>query len=152
MGALPPQTLGRRLSYGDPAVREIRAMGFTYSVTCVQRFCVLLRLDGASPRTLQRERSPSTSGRGLSARQVASLFVQRAERRTAEQVAYLEALCQSGPLLLRVYTLTQDFLTLVRERQGERLDAWLEAAGASTIRELERFALGLREDYAAVMD
>jgi transposase len=130
--------------------REIREMGFAYSVTCVQRFCVRLRLEGASPRTLQRERSPYTSVRGPSAREVASLFVQWAERRTTEQVAYLEALCQSEPLLLRAYTLTQDFLTLVRERHGARLDAWLEAAGASTIRALERFALSLREDYAAV--
>ena len=67
-------------------------------------------------RTLQRERSPYTSVRGPSARQVASLFVQRAERRTAEQVAYLDALSQSEPLLQRAYDLTQEFLTLLRER------------------------------------
>jgi transposase len=46
--------------------------------------------------------------------------------------------------------LTQDFLRMVRERQGERLDAWIEAAAGGEIAELRRFALGLRDDHEAV--
>ena len=41
-------------------------------------------------------------------------------------------------------------MRLARERQGERLDAWSEAAAGSEIAEVRRFALGLRDDYAAV--
>lgn len=130
--------------------REIRDLGFAYSITCVQRFCALLRLEGPPPRKLQRARSPYTSTRGPSARQVASLFVQRAERRTAEQVSYLEQLLQRDPEVATTYTLIQEFLVMVRQRQGDRLDAWIEAVAEQGPPEVRRFALGLRDDYAAV--
>jgi transposase len=39
---------------------------------------------------------------------------------------------------------------MARERQGERLDAWIETAVGSEIAELRRYAVGLRDDYAAV--
>ncbi len=39
---------------------------------------------------------------------------------------------------------------MVRERQGEQLDAWLAAASASAIPDLRRFAIGLLADKAAI--
>ncbi|MDQ2896926.1 MAG: ISL3 family transposase [Actinomycetota bacterium] len=130
--------------------REICGMGFAYSITCVQRFCALLRLEGPPPRTLQRAASPFTSVRGPSARQVASLFLQRAERRAPEQARYLEQLLRRDPTVASAYALTQKFLTMVRELHGERLDAWIEAVREHGPAELRRFALGLRDDFAAV--
>jgi len=130
--------------------REIRDKGFAHSITCVQRFCALLRLEGPPPRTLRRARSPYTSVRGPSARQVATLFLQRAERRTAEQVTYLEHVRQADVAIAAADALTQDFLRLVRERQGERLDDWIETAAGSEVAEVRRFAVGLRDDYEAV--
>ena len=44
----------------------------------------------------------------------------------------------------------QDFATMLRQREGERLDAWTETAAQSGSDDLKRFALGLRDDYAAV--
>jgi len=44
----------------------------------------------------------------------------------------------------------QDFLDMVRERHGERLDEWIETAAESGIAEVRRFALGLHGDAAAV--
>jgi transposase len=103
--------------------REIRDQGFAYSVTNVQRFCTQLRRQGGSPRRLPRTRSPFTSVRGPTARRVASLFVQRPEQYTDEQVAYLAQLYQSDATITTAHRLTQDFLCMVRERQGERLEA-----------------------------
>ena len=40
---------------------------------------------------------------------------------------------------------------MVRKRQGQRLDVWLEAVGESQIPELQRFALGIMRDKDAVM-
>ena len=40
--------------------------------------------------------------------------------------------------------------TLVRTRQPERLDGWLARATTSAVSALQRFAHGLRDDYAAV--
>jgi transposase len=130
--------------------REIRDRGFAHSITCVQRFCARLRLEGPPPRKLRRAQSPYTSVRGPSARQVASLFLQRGEYRTAEQASYLEQLLQCDPLVATTYTLTQEFLAMVRERQGDRLDTWIDTVNEQGPVEVRRFALGLRDDYAAV--
>ena len=46
---------------------------------------------------------------------------------TDEQAADLTQLCQSDATIASAHRLTQDFLCMVRERQGERLDAWIEA-------------------------
>ena len=84
------------------------------------------------------------------ARRVASLFVQRREQHTDEQAAYLAQLCQSDMTIAAAYRVTQDFLSMVRERTGDRLDEWIAAAAGSEITEMRRYALGLRDDYAAV--
>jgi len=50
----------------------------------------------------------------------------------------------------RAYRLTQDFAALVRERGGDRLDAWLAEADACAVPALQRFATGLRAELEAV--
>jgi len=45
---------------------------------------------------------------------------------------------------------TEPFAELVRTRQPERLDGWLARATTSAGAALQRFAQGLRDDYAAV--
>ena len=47
-------------------------------------------------------------------------------------------------------TLTQDFAALVRQRQPEHLEGWLERATASGLQAFQSFANGFRADYAAV--
>jgi len=39
---------------------------------------------------------------------------------------------------------------MVRERRGEKLDAWLEAVTASSLAELQPFVAGVYQDKAAV--
>jgi transposase len=50
----------------------------------------------------------------------------------------------------KAIALTQDFAQLVRQRQPEQLDTWLERATQSALTAFQRFATSLREDYAAV--
>ena len=88
--------------------------------------------------------------RGPSAREVALLFLRRPADRTAEQEAYLAYLLQGDADIAAAYAVTQDFATRLRQREGARLDVWIEAAAQSGIDDLKRFALGLRDDYAAV--
>ncbi len=130
--------------------REIRDQGFAHSVTNVQRFCTQLRRQGASAQRLTRTRSPFTSVRGPTARRVASLLVQRPEEYTDEQAAYLAQLCRGDAAIATAHRLTKDFLDMVRERHGERLDEWIETAAEGGIAEVRRFALGLHGDAAAV--
>ena len=129
--------------------REIRTQGFAASYATVARFVAQLRRaeragQPAAGVVRQIEAQPPT------ARQVAGVFLQRPDRRTAAQQAYLERVRQADEAVATAYTLTQDFATMLRERRGVRLDGWLTSVSASGIPELRRFALGLQGDLDAV--
>lgn len=85
----------------------------------------------------------------LTARRAAWLVLHRPENRSAEDSKVLTRLKQH-PNLSPAITLAEDFVELVRYRQGERLDQWLERALQITLAPFRRFAEGLKEDYAAV--
>lgn len=129
--------------------REIQAQGFAYSVTNVQRFVYQLRHEGPPPPG-QRPSSPLTKIQGPPPRHAAALVLQRPERRTDEQRAYLAHLRVQDPAIATTVDLATDFLVLLRRREGERLPAWLDQAEASGIGDLARLARKLRGDLAAV--
>jgi transposase len=54
------------------------------------------------------------------------------------------------PEIELAYDLVEQFAQMLRTRTGERLDAWLEQARASQIRELQGFATSVERDKAAV--
>lgn len=54
------------------------------------------------------------------------------------------------PDLTPAIDLAQGFAQLVRQRQPERLDVWLEQASSSSVSLFQKFAKNLQEDYAAV--
>ncbi|EFH88057.1 ISL3 family transposase [Ktedonobacter racemifer] len=62
----------------------------------------------------------------------------------------LDALRQAHPALETAYHLTQDFLLMMRKREGERLDTWLIQVQESGLPELQSFAHGVERDKAAV--
>jgi transposase len=128
--------------------REIRAHGFTYSVSNVQRFVAELRREG--PPATGRPRTALTKPHGPPPRLVAALVLRRPEQRTDEQRAYLKQLRTEDPAIVTAVDLAEDFLVMLRRREGERLAAWLEKAEASDIEELRRFAGKLRADQDAV--
>ncbi len=62
----------------------------------------------------------------------------------------LAAFCQASIILKRAYDLVQDFLLMVRKREGHRLDAWLARIAKSDLPELQSFANGIEKDKAPV--
>jgi transposase len=54
------------------------------------------------------------------------------------------------PELAPAVELAQKFICLVRQRQPEQLDSWLEQAKTSHLVPMVRFAQSLQEDYDAV--
>jgi transposase len=128
--------------------REVQAQGFAHSLTTVQRFVNQLRREGPPPA--DRTRTALTKPQGPPPRQVAALILRRPERRTTEQRAYLTHLGATDPTIATAVDLAADFLLMLRRREGARLPAWLDAAEASGIDELKRFASKLREDRDAV--
>lgn len=88
--------------------------------------------------------------RPLSARQASWLLVQRPESLTPEQTVRQSALREMCADAAMAYPLSQSFGQMIRERQADQFDAWLEEAEASTLPDLRNFATSLRRDYAAV--
>jgi transposase len=129
--------------------REIRQQGFAYGESNVARFLAPLRRaarDGqpATPTHPRRQQPTPTASH------VASLFLRRPEHLTSEEQRYLDLLREQDAHVAALYRLTGDFATMVRERRGTELNAWLEAAEAAGIAPLRRFAAGLVRDLEAV--
>jgi transposase len=88
--------------------------------------------------------------RRLSSRAASFLMIVPPEKLTAKQKQQLDQLCQASSDLLIAYHVSQDFVTLLKERQADTLHEWLKCAKASRIAELKSFANGIYRDYAAV--
>jgi transposase len=130
--------------------REIRALGYAHSARTVGRFITQLRRAADAGHPPESQRSPYTRPQGPSARAVSFAMVCPAAKRTREAQTYLDQLCQVEASVARADVLSQAFLAMVRERQGNDLEAWMAEAMDSGIDELARFARGLQDDLAAV--
>jgi transposase len=88
--------------------------------------------------------------RRLSSRSASFLMILPSEKLTTRQGQQLEYICQASDELRMVYRLSQEFVTLLKERQVESLDGWLKRAKESQVSELRSFVNGIARDYAAV--
>jgi transposase len=129
---------------------EIQDQGFAYSVTNVSRFLAHLRREGKPPHPVGKRGSAISSSQAPTARRVAFLAIAHSKDLEEEDRAYLERLRAEDASVEQAYHLVQDFMQVLRNRQGERLDGWIEHAKDSGIDELRRFATGLGGDHAAV--
>jgi transposase len=93
---------------------------------------------------------PQPKRKRLTPSQVAWLFVCQPEKLTERQQKQLEIVCRAGDDLQHVYTLAQDFVTMITKPQADAFEPWLQRAQQSGIASLQGFAKGLRRDYAAV--
>jgi transposase len=78
------------------------------------------------------------------------LFMRHPDKLEEGERLDLAALRQVHPNLETAYSLTQNFLQMLRKREGERLDTWLASVHESSLAELESFAHGVERDKAAV--
>jgi transposase len=81
---------------------------------------------------------------------VAHWITFKAEQRLDWQQTYLTQLCDADSHIAQTSELIQEFTTMLREREGERLDAWLSRVEEQGVSELQGFASGLRKDYDAL--
>jgi len=134
--------------------REIKARGYSGSHGLLARVIAEWRTElPARPMqgTPRKPRLVVPKGqRRLSSRQASWLLLSAPEKRTEVQRQLLEHICQESPELHTAYLLTQEFVTLLKERQPEMLDGWLTRAKESGVSELGSFVKGIQRDYAAV--
>ncbi len=131
---------------------RLHAQGFQGSYSSVRRF---LKQLGWQPPSRQQSQprdpgAPRTWNRHYSARQVMWMLVRESATLRLDEQTYRERLLAHCPTIANGEALGHRFLRLVRERDSASLDAWLDDAETSGIKELKQFALGLRRDGAAV--
>jgi transposase len=68
-----------------------------------------------------------------------------------KEQAELETLREASETVETIYQLVQEFLRMVRKREGKQLESWLAKVRASSIPELHSFARGIELDLAAVL-
>jgi transposase len=135
--------------------RELKELGYTGSDQPIVRYFARFRTQKdartfkqVDPATQTLVKAPPK--RPPTACQVAHWMTFKEEQRLDWQQKYLTQLCEADQEIREAYDLIADFTTMLRERQGERLDAWLEKAEEHGIAELRRFAHSLKRDYGAV--
>jgi transposase len=123
--------------------REIKKMGYPGETTIVRDFVKRLR------QTDHRAGSGSTP-RLPGPRTMAWLLLKPPTDQSSEQNQIWEQVISKNSKLMTTSKLATDFSTMIKDRDSELLDDWLEQAGQSGDRLWRNFAAGLKQDYAAV--
>ncbi len=140
---------------GRQMLRDLRAKGFTGNYATVLRYLNRLRdaHKGAPPyRPRARPGPPLVAApkQVLTPRTAAWTVLRLPDRRGSEDQALLARVREAAPTLAAVVGLAEEFAALVRGREPERLDPWLQRAQDSAVPALQRFAKRLLSDYDAV--
>jgi transposase len=132
--------------------REIKEKGYSGKAAMVRRYIRRLRPKLARLRPEQRTQflGAKTTFKAPTSRRAAWWLVKQTEDLPPEGRAFVEQLCHLCPEAREVQQMAREFPELIRERQPEALDRWLEAAKGSEAAELKGFAEGLIQDYEAV--
>jgi transposase len=123
---------------------EIAAQEYPGSQRMVYRFLKTLKTQQKAV-SAQQCRLPHFSSNAA-----VTLFMQRPETLEQSKRDDLMAFRRAAPALETTYQLVQDFLTMMRQREGERLDDWLAQVRESQLPELISFANGVERDKEAV--
>ena len=139
----------------DALMVLLQQQGFTGSVRTLQRYLSGLREAQGLPPVRIKPVNPlpnviDPQSPPFTPRQAAYLLVLKPENREPEETELLHHLAQQHPNLEAVVNLADEFLHLLRQRQPNALDDWLEKAMTSAFKPFQSFAAGLLEDYAAV--
>jgi hypothetical protein len=134
--------------------REIKEQGYTGSSTAIGRFVAPLRAHKGkarsfksvepelatmvNPEEVKKKRPPT-------ALQIAHWMTFKEEQRLEWQQSCLTQLCEKDSQIAQTYELIQEFTSMLREREGERLDEWLERVEKQGVVELQSFAEATQE-------
>jgi transposase len=121
---------------------EIRERGYRGSQRSVRDLVSTWRTNPVAPAAALKP--PPTS------RQVTALMMRPSQKLTEDEHAQLRNVLERCETLRTVNKLVSDFAGMARARHGQHLDRRLNAAQASEIPQMQRFAAGLLADYDAV--
>lgn len=130
---------------------EVQTRGYRGCETTVRNFVARLRrgLPGMvrSPRTTTGGHASTPAS---SPREIRWLLTRREEELEPDERADRARLLEQSQEAKLLHQLVQDFLQMLRARQADRLNTWMQAARDSDIKEMRSFVAGIERDYDAV--
>lgn len=132
---------------------EIQSQGFQGKYSIVADY--VSRLRPAQGRVAKHRQSGSAAtimeaDKPLTPREATWLVMRREAKLNDDEKQQLAELHTLEGEITEAIALTRDFASLVRQRQPDQLDSWLERAAASCLQAFKSLAKGLRADYEAV--
>ena len=120
---------------------------------CSATFTQLRKAQGLAPRTRTMPPGPPVTDPSVpcgTPRQATWLVLRQPAHLTAEDQVLLDRLRQAHPACAQAIALAHGFAQLLRARQPEQLDAWLQQAATSSLAAFRRLAKSFQRDYAAI--
>lgn len=136
---------------GAELERDLRAKGYKGSQPVVYRYLETLKALPSVSSKHQRASIQSNPFLTLSASQATWLFFRKYEDLEPEEQKNLQQVRQASPHLEAAYQLVNEFLQMVREHTGERLEEWLSKVKASRLQAFQTFVKGVQNDKEAVL-
>ncbi len=132
--------------------REIKEKGYSGKEAMVRRYVRRLRtrLSQLTPEQRTQFLGAKTTFKAPTSRRATWWLLKQTEDLPLERRTFVERLCQLCPEAKGVQQMAREFRELVRERQPEAFNRWLEAAKDSQAADIGGFAEGLIQDYEAV--
>lgn len=137
--------------------REVVAQGYTGTRKQVARWAEHQRTSPAATRPSKEQAArpgqapeePYASTRLPSPRVLAWLLLHEPKKLDGTDMLVLEHL-RSDPMVAEAHDLAQELQRLVRQRQPELFDQWLERCARAAAAELQNFAFGMRREEDAI--
>ena len=130
---------------GAQLYREVVSMGYPGQRKQVARLVAHLRKQTKAGVT-----AFSTQPQGMTPRAAVSLLLRRPDTLSQAQQQALMQMRHAHWEIEQVMEIVEDFLQMLRTRQGQQLEHWMEWVQQSTIREMQNFVEKLRKDQDAV--
>lgn len=124
--------------------REIKSQGYTGSDRSVYRYLKTLKQAEVRPALNPERLQKYTTATAL------WLFMRDPTSLTPMEREDVAAFCQASASLKKAYELLHAFLSMVHQREGQRLESWLARVRESGLPELQSFAAGVEKDKDAV--
>jgi transposase len=126
--------------------RELQTQGYKGSWRSVYRFLAQIK-EGSTTTGGKAQRphvTPDSPVEQWTAKQAVWWFLRDPSDLKEKERQALAAIRQASPTANTVYELAPDFMQMLRHREGQRLDVWLDQVRASHIPELQRFVRSIQ--------
>lgn len=133
--------------------KELKKAGFRGSTCPVYRYIRKYHPDVKTRKSNSRNRQSDVAcsqRKPLTARSASWLLLKKEGALTEREAQLRTRLTERSPEIRRSADLASRFAGIVRSRQPDQFDAWLDDAASCGVSEFSNFAKGLKRDYDAV--